>query len=208
LSRNVVELWFDFASTYSYIAAERIEALAHGAGVSVAWRPFLLGPIFTSQQGIKDSPFNVNPVRGRYMWRDVERSCARFGIPWRRPSVFPRNSILAARIALTAVDEPWLANFLRAAFRANFAEDRDIAQREVMAELLSSAGASAEGILERAQSQENKDALRAQTERAEQMGLFGAPNLLADGELFFGQDRLEDAFAWLRAPWLPPAQRF
>lgn len=91
-----IEFWFEFASTYSYVAAMHMEAEATKTGARVLWLPFLLGPIFSEQQGIKDSPFNVNPVRGRYMWRDMERLCAKYGLPWRKPSVFPRNSTLAA----------------------------------------------------------------------------------------------------------------
>jgi 2-hydroxychromene-2-carboxylate isomerase len=64
-----VEFWFEFASTYSYVAAGRIEHLSGAAGVEVAWRPFLLGPIF-QKQGWSDSPFNLYPAKGAYMWRE------------------------------------------------------------------------------------------------------------------------------------------
>ena len=93
-----LNFWFDFASTYSYPAAMRIEKLAANHGVSVVWRPFLLGPIFAAQ-GWTDSPFNLQPEKGRYMWRDLERLCQAEGIAFRRPSQFPRNSLLAARVA-------------------------------------------------------------------------------------------------------------
>ena len=92
------EFWFDFASTYSYPAAMRIDRLADATGISVAWRPFLLGPIFAAQ-GWNDSPFNIYPTKGRYMWRDLERICAKANIPLRHPSRFPRNALLAARVA-------------------------------------------------------------------------------------------------------------
>src|SRR5947208_4300346 len=96
VSRPVLQLWFEFASTYSYPAVQRIEALAAGLGVGVEWKPFLLGPVFKSQ-GWNDSPFNLYPAKGRYMWRDLERLCAKYGLPFHRPSVFPRPSLLAAR---------------------------------------------------------------------------------------------------------------
>src|SRR4051794_6734770 len=95
----MLDFWFELASTYSYVAAMRMEAECARAGVKVRWKPFLLGPLFADQQGIHDSPFNVNPVRGRYMWRDIERLCEQYGLDWRRPSVFPRNSVLASRVA-------------------------------------------------------------------------------------------------------------
>src|ERR671934_242232 len=99
-----MQFWFDFASTYSYVAALRLEDECAKAGVELEYRPFLLGPIFSELLGIKDSPFNVQPVRGRYMWRDLERLCEKHALPWRRPSNFPRNSVLAARVACSSAN--------------------------------------------------------------------------------------------------------
>ena len=97
--------WFDFASTYSYLSAMRIEDLARDAGVEIKWMPFLLGPIFQAQ-GWGNSPFNIYPAKGKYMWRDMERLCAVRGLPFKRPSIFPQNSIRAARVALAALVTP------------------------------------------------------------------------------------------------------
>jgi 2-hydroxychromene-2-carboxylate isomerase len=191
-----LEFWFDFASTYSYVGALRIEEECRAAGVPLVWKPFLLGPLFTAQQGIKDSPFNVNPVRGRYMWRDMERLCAKHGLPWKRPGQFPRNSILAARVACVGEGREWLGGFVRAAFRANFAEDRDLAEPTVLAELLTGLGVDAPAVLAEAVTPANKTRLRENTERAEALGIFGAPNCVTRGELFFGQDRISDAIVW------------
>ena len=191
-----IEFWFEFASTYSYVGAMRIEDECARAGVALRWRPFLLGPIFTEQLGIQDSPFNVQPVRGRYMWRDLERLCRKHGLEWRKPSTFPRRSILAARVACALVADPRLGDCIRALFRANFAEDRDIDEPSVVAAALRACGADAEAVLARASSPEAKAALRANTERARASGIFGAPNCLVGSELFFGQDRIGDALAW------------
>jgi 2-hydroxychromene-2-carboxylate isomerase len=191
-----IQFWFDFASTYSYVAAARIEPLAARAGLRLEWMPFLLGPIFTEQLGIKDSPFNANPVRGRYMWRDLERLCARYGLPWRKPSRFPRNGLLAARVACAVAGEPWAPGFFRSVFRANFADDRDIADPAVVAALLAEAGQDAAALLARASAPDVKQALRDRTAEASRLGIFGAPSFVVSGELFFGQDRLDDALAW------------
>jgi len=191
-----LEFWFEFASTYSYVGALRIEEECRAAGVPLVWKPFLLGPLFTAQLGIKDSPFNVNPLRGRYMWRDLERLCAKHGLPWRRPGVFPRGSVLVSRVACAAEGQPWHGDFIRAVFRANFAEDRDISQPSVVAELLGGLGVDAERVLAAAVTEENKARLRANTDRASELGIFGAPNCVVGGELFFGQDRIADAIAW------------
>ena len=98
-ARPKLDFWFDFASTYSYLAAMRIDALAAEAEVDVQWRPFLLGPIFAAQ-GWTTSPFNIYPAKGRNMWRDLERQCARMKLPLKRPSPFPQNSLAAARMAV------------------------------------------------------------------------------------------------------------
>ena len=189
---EALQFWFEPASTYSYVAAMRIEEECARAGVTLEWKPFLLGPIFAAQQGIKDSPFNVNPVRSRYMWRELERLCAKYGLPWRKPSVFPRNTVLAARVCCAAPT----GEVVRAIYRANFAEDLDIANAVVLARIV---GPEPVG---RALSPAVKAQLRANTDEAVRLGIFGAPNFLVGGELFFGQDRLEDALAWAQAPGL------
>jgi 2-hydroxychromene-2-carboxylate isomerase len=195
MSRPVVEFWFEFASTYSYLSVMRIERAADAAGVRIAWKPFLLGPVFLAL-GWNDSPFNIYPPKGRYMWRDLERLAAKEGLPFRRPSRFPRNGLLAARVALIGVEDGWVAPFARAVMTANFAEDREIAEAAVIGEILATLGLPADEVMTRAQLEPNKLALRAQTERAAELGLFGAPSFRVGDELFWGNDRLEDALGW------------
>jgi len=190
-----IEFWFEFGSTYSYPAAMRVEALAAERGAPVVWRPFLLGPIFGAQ-GWNDSPFNLQPVKGRYMWRDLERICSAGGIPFRRPSQFPRNGLLAARVACRFASERWLPEFVRAVYRANFAEDRDIADPAVVSACLAVAGGETAALLQQAQSPGAKARLREQTEEASRLGLFGAPSFVVGDEIFWGNDRLEDALSW------------
>lgn len=128
MNNSDFEFWFEFGSTYSYIAAERMEREARLRNINVGWHPFLLGPIF-SAQGWDDSPFNLYPAKGRYMWRDMERLCEKFNLPFRRPTRFPRSGLLAARIACLEPAQHWCPEFVRAVFRANFAEDRNISRR-------------------------------------------------------------------------------
>jgi 2-hydroxychromene-2-carboxylate isomerase len=189
--------WFEFGSTYSYVSAVRIEAAAAGAGVPLVWEPFLLGPIF-AEQGWEDSPFNVYPAKGRYMWRDMERLCSGNGIPFDKPSRFPRSGVVAARVACLAkaTREPWLPGFARAVFRANFAEDREIGEPTVVRSILDSLGLPGARIVERAEAPDNRPRLREQTRRAVEIGIFGAPSFVVGDELFWGNDRLEDALAW------------
>lgn len=191
-----IDFWLEFASTYSYPAAERIGALARAAGVTVRWRPFLLGPIFQSQ-GWNTSPFNVYPGKGRYMWRDLERICGGLGLPLRRLEKFPQNSLLAARVALVGFGDGWGEEFSCAVYRAEFGAGRDIGDESVVAGILKDLGCDPTKVLAQAQTTQNKARLRSETEEAQRLGLFGAPSFVtADGELFWGNDRLEAALAW------------
>jgi 2-hydroxychromene-2-carboxylate isomerase len=193
-----LEIWFEFASTYSHVAVQRVEAEAERARIELVWRVFLLGPIF-QKQGWNDSPFNLYPVKGAYMWRDMERLCAKHEIPFRTPSQFPRNGLLAARVTLAAESEPWIGRFVRAVYLGNFAEDADISEPRRLRGWLESAGCpKPDSLLELAGSAEIKERLRARTDDAIARGIFGAPTFVAGNEIFWGNDRLEDAIAWLR----------
>jgi 2-hydroxychromene-2-carboxylate isomerase len=190
----VIQFWYEFASTYSYPAALRIEPLAKVRGVSVEWRPFLLGPVFAAQ-GLSDSPFNLYPVKGRYMVRDLERTCAALGLPFALPKPFPQNGLMAARIA-TALEGEARAAFSQAIYALEFGEGRDISAPTVAAEALRRVGLDA-SLVERAQDDTVKSALRMTTQEAQRHSIFGAPSFVTgDGELFWGNDRLEAALAW------------
>ncbi len=193
----MIEFWYEFASTYSYPAAMRVQRLADAAGVAVRWRPFLLGPIFGAQ-GWNDSPFNLYPVKGAYMWRDLQRICAREAIPLKLPPFrFPQNGLKAARIALVMGEkEGWIADFSRAVYVANFGEERDITDDDLLRSLLTRVGADADTAMAAANTPHNKAALKAQTDEAIARGIFGAPSFTVGDELFWGNDRLEDAIAW------------
>jgi 2-hydroxychromene-2-carboxylate isomerase len=199
MSKPVVNFWFEFASTYSYPAMMRVQTRADDAGVAIRYRPFLLGPIFKAQ-GWDTSPFNIYESKGRYMWRDLERLCAVLSIPFCRPDPFPQNSLLAARIAVAGEDQIWRDAFCRGVFRAQFGEGRRIDDPAVLAEILEQAGAPAAVILIQAGSEPVKLKLRAETEQASALGIFGAPSFVTpDRELFWGNDRLDAALAWAKA---------
>lgn len=190
-----IEFWFEFASTYSYPAAMRVERVAAEANVQVIWQPFLLGPVF-GKQGLVDSPFNVYEQKGRYMWRDLARICDADGLDFKKPDVFPQNGLKAARIALLGMGEGWGPDFARAVYQANFVDGALISDDGVIADLLSTLKLDVGATLERAYSQDNKDRLKAQTDSAWEKGLFGAPSFTVGDELFWGNDRMETAIAW------------
>ncbi len=190
--------YVEMASTYSYLSVMRLSGAAAAVGVRVTWRPFLLGPIFRAQ-GWDTSPFNIYPAKGRNMWRDMARRCAALGLPLTPPEVFPANGLLAARTvtALDPNDDESRGRAIRALFAAEFGRGRDIAEPGEVVAALDGAGLDGAALVAAAGAPEVKAALRGATDAAIAIGVFGAPSFVTqDGELFWGDDRLEDALVW------------
>ncbi|XWN31874.1 MAG: 2-hydroxychromene-2-carboxylate isomerase [Devosia sp.] len=194
--------WYDFASSYSYLTAMRFEEAAQKAGVAATWRPFLLGPIF-QDAGYDGSPNLVAPSKAAYMWRDIKRRAESRGIDFFKPYVFPQRSVAACRaaIAVSEADRPALT---RAIFTQSFGQNRDIADLEVIAEAARQAGLDADAVVAGTKDGAVKQALFDNVARAKEIGIFGAPSFeTSDGELFWGDDRLDDALAWEKTGSLP-----
>jgi 2-hydroxychromene-2-carboxylate isomerase len=191
---QTIEFWFDFGSNYSYLSMMRIRRLALDAGMRIVLKPFMLGPIFKSL-GWETSPFLLQTMKGNYVWRDMQRQCAKYGLRWQRPSVFPRNALLAARVALQGEGEPWLDAFCEQVMLANFADDREIGDEVVIHGILAGLGADSAAIFAAARTDACKAALRARTVEAQARGIFGAPMFFVGDEMYWGNDRLEDALA-------------
>ncbi|MAP96187.1 MAG: 2-hydroxychromene-2-carboxylate isomerase [Ponticaulis sp.] len=192
----MITFWYEFASTYSYLSAMRIDALAEAKGVEVEWKPFLLGPIFAAQ-GWNTSPFNIYPAKGQYMWRDMERRAAKYGIPIKRPVTsdggWPRSSVKAARLALVGLNEGWGQEFSRLVYIGEFSDHADITDEEILSNWIRQAGGDPLHAFKTIQSDALKGQLRQNTEDAISAGVFGAPSFTVGEELFWGDDRLEDA---------------
>jgi len=200
--RPALEFWFEFGSNYSYLSAMRIEALAQAVGLPLLWRPFLLGPIFR-ELGWSSSPFVLQSAKGSYMWRDMEREAVKYGLPWRRPSAFPRSALLPMRVATLGAHGPgaqasWLGEFCRRVMRQNWVEDREIDAPDAVREALAGLAPDPDAIIAAALAPENKLRLRVNTDTAAARGIFGAPTFFLGDEMFWGNDRLEDALALAR----------
>ena len=196
-----VTFWFDFASSYSYLSAMRIEEEAEARRLDVVWRPFLLGPIF-KRQGWDNSPFVLYPAKGRYMARDMERIAAARGLPFMGAQImtaggFPRMSLHAARLAIAAfaLSDEIGRDVSRAIFAAEFGQGRDIGEKSVLTEIVTQAGVP-DRLLADMGAEEVRTRLRTNTEDAISRGLFGAPSFTVEDELFWGDDRLEAALDW------------
>ena len=191
-----LEFWYDFASTYSYLSAMRIETMAAASGVAVQWKPFLLGPIFQAQ-GWTSSPFNIYPAKGRYMIRDMQRLSADRNLVFHSPTPFPQNSLLPARLTLALTAEDQRGVFTRAVYSGQFAHGLQLDDRAGLGAILDTLRLDSARVFDLSAGAAVKDTLRHQTAQAQTFGIFGAPTFrTTDGELFWGDDRLEQALAY------------
>lgn len=194
---QAIDFWIEYGSTYTYLTVARIGRLAADAGVEVRWQPFLVMPIM-AELGLTQGPFLPYPSKTAYMWRDIERRANRHAVPYQRPSTYPVNSLLTARIACVAAEEGWCRAFTEGVFALHWTQNILIGSEENIARTLTALGQAPDAVIARAQTVPVKDRLKQQTERARSLGIFGAPSFTVGSELFWGDDRLEEAIEWAR----------
>jgi 2-hydroxychromene-2-carboxylate isomerase len=189
-----IDFWFSIGSTYTYLSVMRIDEVAQRAGLSFQWRPFDVRAIMVEMNNI---PFHNKPVKMQYMWRDVERRAGFYGLPWSTVPPYPiKHLSLVNRIALSAAEEGWCADYVKAAYENWFINGQDPSVEPSLSDNLRSIGQNPDKVIARATSNEAKAALEAATVTAHALGIFGSPTFVTNGEIFWGDDRLEDAIRW------------
>jgi 2-hydroxychromene-2-carboxylate isomerase len=190
-----LDFWIEYGSTYTYLTVARIGKLASEVGVRVRWEPFFVMPIM-AELGMTQGPFLPYPSKTAYMWRDIERRAAKHAVPYSRPSTYPVNSLTTARVACIASMEGWCQPFTEKVFELHWTQDVLIGSEANLREALLDVGRHPDELLQQAQAQPVKDRLKEQTARAKSLGVFGAPSFTVGNELFWGDDRLEEALEW------------
>jgi 2-hydroxychromene-2-carboxylate isomerase len=193
-----MDFFFFIGSTYTYLTVSRIETVAGRADVALRWRPFDVRAIMIEQNNI---PFRGKPVKSRYMWRDIERRAARHGIAFVRPPQYPVDpENLANRVATIAAQEGWCAPYVRAIYDAWFLDDKAPGDVEPLKGILQRLNKDPDKVIARSETAEIKAAYAADTNEARSRGIFGSPTFVVEDEIFWGDDRLEDALEWCRTP--------
>ncbi|MGA0023234.1 MAG: 2-hydroxychromene-2-carboxylate isomerase [Burkholderiales bacterium] len=191
-----LDFYFDFSSPYGYFAAAQIDALAEKHERTTIWRPILLGAVFkvTGQQ-----PLTTIPIKGSYTQHDLARSARLFGVPFKMPSRFPVSSTAPCRAYywLHERDPAAAKTLAQALYRAYFAEDRDISNPEVTANIAAKLGHDRETVMQAINDAAVKERLKSEVDAAIERGVFGSPYIIVDGEPFWGSDRLGQIERWL-----------
>lgn len=191
-----IDFYFDFSSPYGYFAATRIDAIAARYGRTVSWHPVLLGAVFKVTGG---APLPSYPLKGEYALRDMARCARAYGVPFALPTRFPIATQAAARMTVWAQesDEERAKALARALYRAYFADNRDITDPAVCAEVAAACGFDPERAIAAVNDQAVKDELKARMDAAIARKVFGSPYIIVDGEPFWGADRLDHVERWL-----------
>jgi len=189
-----IDFWFTMGSTYSYLSVMRLGEVERASGIRFNWRPFHLLIIL---QEMKHVPFADKPAKAAYMWRDIERRAMMYGIPAALPAPYPaKQSIVANLVATVGMRQGWGADFVRAAYRRWFRLGEETGSEPNVSASLRDIGQEPQSVLALANAPDAKNALMAETDIARELGIFGSPTFAVGRELFWGDDRLEDAISW------------
>ena len=196
-SKREIDFWFAIGSTYTYLSVMRIDDVTRSAGVSVSWRPFSLRTLTREMNNV---PFATKPFKAAYMWRDIGRRAEMYGISARLPAPYPLKEFdLANRVAVLGMQEDWGRDYVRATYRRWFQDQQEPGVDPNLSASLQEVGQDPQRVLEEANSDRIVEKYRANTDEARMLGVFGAPTFVVDGEVFWGDDRLEDAVSWCLA---------
>jgi 2-hydroxychromene-2-carboxylate isomerase len=192
----MIDFWFSVGSTYTYLSVMRLAEVEQRRGVAFRWRPFSVRQIMIEMDNI---PFRTKPVKAAYMWRDIERRAAMYGLPARVPAPYPLAQWdVANRVAVLGAAEGWVADYARATYRRWFEKGLEPGSEPNLSESLREIGQEPLRVMNEAAAPRTGEAYEAATAEARTLGIFGAPTFAVGPELFWGDDRLDDAIAWYR----------
>ncbi|MEM9124161.1 MAG: 2-hydroxychromene-2-carboxylate isomerase, partial [Pseudomonadota bacterium] len=191
-----IDFWYSIGSTYSFLTIMRLDDWSAEHDATVRWRPFNVRTVMSQQKNI---PFAGKPVKSAYMWRDIERRAAKYHIHASLPAPYPISDLaLANQVALLGAQDGWTKDFTQNLYRIWFEDGVEAGSESAVSEALLRCQQDPRLTLARARSPEAVAALATETDRAVQLGVFGAPSLVVRGEVFWGDDRLDDALSWAR----------
>lgn len=190
----LIDFWYSIGSTYSYLTVMRLSETEKTRGAKFRWRPFDVRHVMIEQNNI---PFRDKPVKAAYMWRDIERRAQRYDLSPKLPAPYPLPGlVLANQVAMLGVEEGWVEDYTRATYRRWFEQGQPAGEEPNLSQSLRDIGLDAEQILSKAQTEPITDALGKATSEAMELGVFGSPSFVVGTEVFWGDDRLEDALDW------------
>jgi 2-hydroxychromene-2-carboxylate isomerase len=191
-----IDFWISIGSTYSYLSVMRIEEIAKAKGIEFRWRSFSVRSIMIEQNNV---PFRGKPVKMNYMWRDIERRAQLYALPARLPAPYPLSEFdLANKVAIVGEGTAWSKAYIKATYRRWFQNGEEAGSEPNLSDSLREVGQQPESIIEEARTDRIEKRYQEATREAKSLGVFGSPTFVVNGDIFWGDDRLDDAISWFR----------
>jgi 2-hydroxychromene-2-carboxylate isomerase len=201
-ANDTIDFWFTVGSTYTYLTVSRLHEVEAATGVRFRWRPFNARAIM---QEMNNVPFATKPIKLVYMWRDIERRASKYEVPLKVPTPYPlKNFDLASRVAVLGEIEGWCPNYVRASYRRWFVQGKEVGAEPNLSESLNEIGQDPDRVIVAANAETVGRAYDENTNEARRLNIFGSPSFVVGGEVFWGDDRLDDAIAWYTNGTLRP----
>ncbi|MBX3502635.1 MAG: DsbA family protein [Alphaproteobacteria bacterium] len=191
---GTIDYWFSVGSTYNFLSLMRLDEIEKKYGVQFRWRPFSMWKILHEMGHV---PFADKPAKLAYMWRDIARRAEARGIKAKLPAPYPAKRIaFGIQVAFLGMREGWGKEFVKNSYTRLYFHGEEPYEDPGLSDTLNRLGQDVARVLQTADGEDNLRLLEEETNEARRLGLFGSPSFVVDGEVFWGDDRLEDAIAW------------
>ena len=196
---NEIDFWFSIGSTYTYLSVNRIAEVAKKENLSIIWKPFSVRKIMMDMDNIPFTPPSKK-VKSDYMWRDIERRAKFYGFDAKVPAPYPLKEFdLANQIAILGMNEGWGVDYVTLTYKRWFQEGKEPAIEPNLSEILNELNLNRDEVNKNANSEGIKSQYLRNTDNAYKQGVFGSPTFIYEGEVFWGDDRLEDCIKWINS---------
>ena len=196
---NEVDFWFSIGSTYTYLSVNRLSLFAKKEKIKFNWYPFSVRKIMMDMDNIPFTPPSKK-IKSDYMWRDIERRAKFYGFEAKVPAPYPLKEFdLANQIAILGMNEGWGIDYVISTYKRWFQLGKEPATEPNITEIFQELNLDKEDTLNKAQSSEINNQYLDNTDKAYKNGVFGSPTFIYEGEVFWGDDRLDDCIKWIKA---------
>ena len=192
-----IDFYFSIGSTYTYLSVTRILDVEKKNQVKFNWKPFSVRMIMKEMNNIPFPKDKINKVN--YMWRDIERRAEGYKFFAKTPVPYPLSEFdLANQIAILGLKMGWGVDYVRLTYKKWFQEGKEPAVEPSISEVCKELGLNKDEIIIESKTKEIKDEYFSNTDAARENKIFGSPSFMVDSELFWGDDRMEDAIKWFK----------
>ena len=194
-----IDFWFSIGSTYTYLSVNRLADVSKKENIKFNWHPFSVRKIMMDMDNIPFTPPSKK-IKSDYMWRDIERRAKFYGFFANVPAPYPLKEFdLANQLAILGMNQGWGVEYVTLTYKKWFQQGKEPAIEPNLSEVLNELNLNKDEVLTNSNSANIKNQYLQNTENAYKAGVFGSPTFIYKGEVFWGDDRLEDCIKWINS---------